>query len=135
MFKQVEEQIQSWVEWLRLLVETLGASMIAIGIVIAIIGMIRHAISERAEDFTHIRLRFARYLVLALEFQLAADILSTAIAPTWESIGRLAAIAAIRTVLNYFLDREMKEERGREQSEQYHSREEHASGSRGKMQS
>lgn len=135
MFKQVEEQIQSWVEWLRLLVETLGASMIAVGIVIAIIGLIRHAITERAEDFTDIRLRFARYLVLALEFQLAADILSTAITPTWESIGRLAAIAAIRTVLNYFLDREMKEERRREQSEKHRSPEDQVSGPRGKAQS
>jgi uncharacterized membrane protein len=38
---------------------------------------------------------------------LAADILRTAVAPTWEDIGKLAAIAAIRTVLNYFLEREL----------------------------
>jgi uncharacterized membrane protein len=49
--------------------------------------------------------------VLALEFQLAADILSTAVAPTWEAIGKLAAIAVIRTVLNYFLTKEMEKEK------------------------
>jgi len=47
---------------------------------------------------------FAGWLVLALEFLLAADILRTAISPTWNDIGQLAAIAAIRTVLNYFLE-------------------------------
>ena len=52
---------------------------------------------------------FARWIVLALEFALAADIVRTAIAPTWDDIGRLAAIALIRTVLNYFLERDMEE--------------------------
>jgi len=39
---------------------------------------------------------------------LAADILATAIAPTWYDIGKLAAIATLRTALNYFLERELK---------------------------
>jgi uncharacterized membrane protein len=50
-------------------------------------------------------------LALGLEFQLAGDILRTAIAPTFEEIGQLAAIATIRTALNFFLSRELKEER------------------------
>ena len=53
----------------------------------------------------------ARYLAMALEFQLGADILSTAVAPSWNEIGKLGAIAVIRTTLNYFLSREMQEER------------------------
>jgi uncharacterized membrane protein len=61
--------------------------------------------------FTEVRLDFARYLALALEFQLAADVLQTAISPTWDQLGILAAIATIRTALNFFLAREMKEER------------------------
>jgi uncharacterized membrane protein len=61
-------------------------------------------------SFVPIRLAFARYLTLALELQLAADILSTSIAPTWDRIGKLAAIAVIRTALNYFLSRELKDE-------------------------
>lgn len=56
-----------------------------------------------------IRLRLGRWLSLALEFLLAADILRTAIAPTWDDIGKLAAIAGIRTALNYFLQREVRE--------------------------
>ncbi|HEU0053961.1 MAG TPA: DUF1622 domain-containing protein, partial [Longimicrobium sp.] len=53
----------------------------------------------------------AHYLALALEFLLAADILATSISPTWNQIGKLAAIAAIRTGLNFFLMREMEESR------------------------
>jgi uncharacterized membrane protein len=53
--------------------------------------------------------QFARWIVLALEFALAADIVRTAIAPTWDDIGHLGAIALIRTILNYFLERDMEE--------------------------
>jgi len=51
---------------------------------------------------------FAGWLVLALEFLLAADILRTAISPTWNEIGQLAAIAAIRTFLNYSLSHDLR---------------------------
>jgi uncharacterized membrane protein len=54
-------------------------------------------------------IHFARWLVLALEFELAADIFRTAITPTWNDLGQLAAIAVIRTFLNYFLSRDVKE--------------------------
>ena len=53
--------------------------------------------------------QFARWIVLALEFALAADIVRPAIAPTWDDIGHLGAIALIRTILNYFLERDMEE--------------------------
>jgi uncharacterized membrane protein len=57
---------------------------------------------------TEVRLQLGRWLSLALEFELAADIVRTAIAPTWDEIGKLAAIAALRTLLNYFLEREIR---------------------------
>ena len=53
-------------------------------------------------------LRFAMWILLALEFALAADIVRTAIAPTWDDIGKLAAIAAIRTGLNWFLAKDIE---------------------------
>jgi uncharacterized membrane protein len=65
---------------------------------------LRHgALSGRRE----IWLGFAAWIMLALEFALAADIIRTAIAPTWEDIGMLGAIAAIRTGLNWFLARDI----------------------------
>ena len=54
-----------------------------------------------------IRLELGRWLALALEFELAADILRTAVAPTWNEIGQLAAIVVLRTALNFFLQQEI----------------------------
>lgn len=59
-----------------------------------------------------VRLRLGRWLSVALELLLAADILRTAIAPNWDDIGKLAAIAGIRTLLNYFLQKEVREAEG-----------------------
>ena len=59
---------------------------------------------RRKED---VRLKLGRWLAVALEFELAADILRTAVAPTWNEIGQLAAIAVLRTALNYFLQQEI----------------------------
>lgn len=55
-----------------------------------------------------LRVKFGSALAISLELLLAADILITAVAPSWEEIGKLAAIAAIRTFLNYFLEKELR---------------------------
>ena len=57
-----------------------------------------------------VRSSLSRYLLVALELQLASDIVGTALAPTWEQLGKLAAIALIRTFLSYFLVEELREE-------------------------
>ncbi|SMB94275.1 DUF1622 domain-containing protein [Deinococcus hopiensis] len=59
-----------------------------------------------------IRLRLGRWLSVVLEFLLAADILRTAVAPNWDDILKLFAIAGIRTALNFFLQREVREAEG-----------------------
>jgi hypothetical protein len=76
------------------------------------VGRYGRAALARARPFPPetLRLDLGRSLALALEFLLGADILRTAVEPTWEEIARLAAIAAIRTGLNYFLQRELREE-------------------------
>ena len=107
-----EELLREWVDLLVRLVEAAGALIIFIGAVLAAIGFVREALSSRTDrDFVGVRLGLGRYLALGLEFQLASDILSTAVAPTFEEIGKLAAIAAIRTLLNYFLAKEIERER------------------------
>ncbi|HEV2912199.1 MAG TPA: DUF1622 domain-containing protein [Pyrinomonadaceae bacterium] len=105
-----ETTIINAVQWLRLIVETTGAIIIGMGVLAAAYQFVRALIPPQLESYNRIRLTLARYLALALEFQLGADILSTAIAPTWDQIGKLGAIAVIRTGLNYFLTREMREE-------------------------
>ena len=108
----VETSVRHGVLWLRLIVETTGAAVICLGIIVAVAQFARAlARRQHSDNYNQTRLTLARYLALALEFQLGADILSTAIAPSWDQIGKLGAIAVIRTGLNYFLMREMKEER------------------------
>ena len=107
----IEGSIINAVQWLRLIVELTGAVIIGLGIVTAGYQFVRTLVPPQLETFNRVRLTLARFLALALEFQLGADILSTAIAPSWDQIGKLGAIAVIRTALNYFLMREMKEEK------------------------
>lgn len=103
-------------EWAELItkhlattIEILAAIVIGIAVVRFMIHYVLHAAKPAIEERNRsIRIQFGSSLALALELLLAADILATAIAPTWDDIGKLAAIAAIRTALNYFLERELK---------------------------
>jgi uncharacterized membrane protein len=108
----VEEVIVTLVLWLKLAIEAVGAAVIGVGMVLAVLRFLRGSFPPLIEDFTGVRLTLARFLAVALEFQLGADILSTAVAPSWDAIGKLGAIAVIRTALNYFLSREMHEKTG-----------------------
>lgn len=108
-----EAVISAAVQWIRLIVESIGALIVAAGICVAVYNLVKVLIKGQTDDYNQIRLILARYLALALEFQLGADILSTAISPSWEQIGKLGAVAVIRTGLNYFLMREMETERAK----------------------
>ena len=107
-----QDTVREAVDWIVLVIESLGALIIAIGVLIALV-LLARALLRPTEpaSFTRVRLVLGSYLVLGLEFQLAADILKTAVAPTFTEIGQLAAIAAIRTLLNYFLTKEIQSER------------------------
>jgi uncharacterized membrane protein len=111
VFSRTEEGVVAGVQWLKLGIEVVGALIISLGILVSGWLLVRALLARSTADFTAIRLTLARYLALALEFQLGADILSTAIAPSWEQIGKLGAIAVIRTALNFFLSKEMQQER------------------------
>jgi uncharacterized membrane protein len=99
-------------------VEVAGALIIFVGAVWAALRVVVVGLRHRdAARFTPIRLSLGRFLTLGLEFQLAADILRTAVSPTFTQIGQLAAIATIRTALNYFLRREIAQEQRQVQAE------------------
>jgi uncharacterized membrane protein len=66
---------------------------------------------------SEVRLALGRWLALALELALAADILRTVMIPTWDEIGKLSAIVVVRTVLNYFLQREIQQEQKKAEAE------------------
>ena len=83
--------------------------VIVVGAIQALGSMVKTLIEWKTAVLPLVVFRgFAGWLVLALEFLLAADILRTAISPTWTDIGQLAAIAAIRTFLNYSLSHDLQ---------------------------
>ena len=100
------------------MVEAIGAIVIVVGVLTAFAAWVLSELRVRPRRFEEIRLLLGRFLALGIEFQLASDILSTAVAPSYEELGKLGAIVAIRTVLNFFLGRELEHERQREESEE-----------------
>ncbi len=104
----MEELLVSAVGYMRLVVEAIGAAVIGIGAVSTVFLFARSFLAPGEYATSDIRLHLGRFLVLGLEFQLAADVLATAIAPTWEAVQLLAAIVVIRTMLNYFLSKELE---------------------------
>ncbi len=107
-----ENNVASVVAVLVRLVESAGVGVIFVGAVVALIRFVVMGLRHRDPAvFVPVRLVLGRFLALGLEFQLAADILRTAVAPSFRELGQLAAVATIRTGLNFFLGREIREER------------------------
>lgn len=102
----MEEWIKSFVIHTSLVIEGAAAVVVAFAALQALILSILSFFRELGP--LEIRLGLGRWLALALEFLVAADILSTAVAPTWDEIGKLAAIVLLRTALNFFLEREIQ---------------------------
>ena len=105
--------------WLDAISEPVIVAIDAIALLVIVVGtvevlgaLVRAAFRpltrrERADAW----LRYARWLVAALTFQLAADIIETSVSTDWQTIGRVGAIAVIRTFLNYFLERDVEQQR------------------------
>lgn len=83
-----------------------GATLLAAG---KMLGLVAVPASARMERSRRIWLDYARWLVAGLTLQIGADILESSVAPTWHAIAQLGAIALIRTFLNYFLERDIRE--------------------------
>ena len=109
----MEAMLHEVAHYVALALEATAVAVIAIGAVEALIGMARVGMGAEGKSPARrgVYLLFARWLVAGLTFQLAADVVNTSFAPTWDEIGHLAAIAAIRTFLSFFLDREMNDTR------------------------
>lgn len=105
----MKELAETITKYLSSAVEVIAAVVIAIALLKFLYKYLRHLfVPDDGITNQTIRIHFGSALTVALELLLAADILATAIAPTWDDIGKLAAIAVLRTALNYFLERELK---------------------------
>lgn len=111
------EQAKYIIEAIARCVEFAAAMIIAVAALEALIkaALIFVQRNRPASAKNEVRLTLGRWLAVGLEFELAADILNTAVTPTWSDIEKLAAIAALRTALNYFLEREIRQEATPEQ--------------------
>lgn len=109
----MEQALSEWAEYIALIVESIAVGIVAFGAVDAFVRLIQpvfdwppHVGWRKA-----IWVEFGMWLLLGLQFALAADIVRSVIAPTWEDLGFLAAIAAIRTFLNHFLEKDIEDAR------------------------
>lgn len=111
---RVDAVIKAWTLYLASGIEAGSAVVIGLAsaeaIVRAYLLFFQRGMSLAPDEKEAIRLRLGRWLALALEFEVAADILRTAIAPSWTEIGKLAAIVGLRTALNFFLQQEIDRE-------------------------
>ena len=109
-------------EWLTFATEHAIVIIDALALIIIVVGTVECFLnglvlmfsSRSGHERRDIWLRYARWLVAGLTFQLAADIIETSITTGWEAVGKLAAIAVIRTFLNFFLERDLVEVRERQ---------------------
>jgi uncharacterized membrane protein len=103
--------------WLKEIAEGAGLALEIVVVLVVLLGGLRALVQlatasiSRSLDTPAARaiwVDFATSILLALEFALGADIIDTAVAPTWDDIGQLASIAAIRTGLGFFLGRDIE---------------------------
>jgi uncharacterized membrane protein len=106
----MEVEPSETIEYITLAIEAMAILVVAFASVEAFIRVIRLAFGRSSQhDRRETYVRYLRWLVGALTFQLAADIVHTSIAPSWEELGKVGAIAVIRTFLSYFVARDVRE--------------------------
>ena len=109
-------------EWLVIVTEQAVLIIDAMALVVIVFATIQAFITglkamaspTTGHERREIWLRYGRWLVAGLTFQLAADVIDSSIRTSWEAIGQLGAVAIIRTFLNYFLERDLTEARARQ---------------------
>jgi len=111
--------MEQWLTWfserailalnaVAVLIIVLGAAEALIGVVIVVLRRLPPSEGRK------VWIKFARWLVAGLTFQLAADLVETSISTTWQTITRVGIVALIRTFLNFFLERDLEEVRDRQ---------------------
>src|SRR4051794_10434094 len=109
----IKAGLDSWGELTEVLLNAISLLFIILGVALSIVRSVqeRRRLPAAHPLHTYFRKVFGGWLVVALEFQLAADIVGTIVSPSTQHLVELGAIAFIRTFLNYFLSKELKEER------------------------
>jgi len=113
LIENIRSNLDSWGELTEVILNSISLLCIVAGVILSLVRGIRErrASSNDHPLHTYFRMIFGGWLVVALEFQLAADIVGTIVSPTSAHLIELGAIAVIRTFLNYFLGKELSEEK------------------------
>ena len=106
----MEEALKEIALFVALATEAAAVLIIGFGALQATLGLVKYGLDRKRRPGTRkkIWMGLAVWLILGLEFELAADIVRSVISPDWVDIGRLGAVAAIRTFLNYFLEKDLE---------------------------
>jgi len=106
----MEEAVKNLAVVVGIGIEAISILIIAVAVIKAMYALlVRLAKDTSRMSNEGIRVQLGSSIAIALELLLGADILQTAVAPTWNDLGQLSAIAVLRTGLNYFLEKELKE--------------------------
>ncbi len=91
--------------------KTVAIVIILVGSIRALVPYVVNCMFTRQclGEFAATRIRLGHALSLGLEFLIGSDILKSAISPSWQDLGQLAAIVAIRSAINFLLIWELKE--------------------------
>jgi uncharacterized membrane protein len=109
--------MESWLktvfEYLYLAIGSIGVAIIVWGVILSVYRLLKLEFSRVNQESIYreresVRHKFATYLLLALEFLIAAEIIASVIHPKFEEIAILASTVAIRTVVSYFLEKEIE---------------------------
>lgn len=109
----MEAYLKSLFEYLYIAIGSIGVAIIVWGLILTVYRLLKLEVSRFKHKTIYreresVRHQFASYLLLALEFLIAADIILTVIHPTFEEIAILASIVVIRTMISYFLEKEIE---------------------------
>jgi uncharacterized membrane protein len=106
----VEKALHDAAQAVSLVIEAAAVIIVAFGAIDAFLRLLGLAAKPSIVHGVRKQIwrRFGMWLLLGLEFELAADIIRSVVSPTWKDIGELGAIAVIRTFLNYFLEQDLE---------------------------
>jgi uncharacterized membrane protein len=106
----VEELVRQFADAAGLAIEAAAVAIVLFGSIEAFVRLVQLVVKSTTGHGARkaVWRRYGMWLLLGLEFELAADIIGSVVSPTWEEVGKLGAIAVIRTFLNFFLERDLE---------------------------
>jgi uncharacterized membrane protein len=105
------EIVKTMAHYVAYVIEGAAVFVIFIGVVQAIFIYLKRSLVRKIDldSLMQSRFKLGLSLSLGLGFLVGADIIKTAISPTWKDICQLAAIVVIRIVINFFLMRDLNQ--------------------------